>query len=178
MPLPIPLSVAPRPVEFVPPWLAEARALDGLQEVPGAKNNPTILGWAKAVGGWIKNYFINDDIPWCALFVDHCLMSAGRPPAKTLAALDYLKWGQPLTAPTLGAVMVFQRPGGGHVGFYEGERPDAYWIRGGNQSNAVGLTWVAKTRLRGIRWPLGDLVPSLTPILLKPDGRPVSTDEA
>ena len=32
---------------------------------------------------------------------------------------------------------------------------DAYRVRGGNQSDSVCDTWVAKDRLVGCRWPMG-----------------------
>ena len=54
--------------------------------------------------------------------------------------------------PRLAAVMVFWREslasGKGHVGFYAGEDDSAYQVLGGNQSDKVCLTWVAKNRLR------------------------------
>ncbi|MBB3462000.1 TIGR02594 family protein [Rhizobium sp. BK377] len=143
-----------RPAE--PVWMLEARRFIGLTEVPGARSNPTIVGWAKALGGWIAGFFTNDDTPWCGLFMAHCfgaVLPQEKLPANPLGALEWSKFGMQLSAPCVGAVLVFQRPGGGHVGLYAGEDDDNYLVLGGNQSNRVKLSPVAKDRCVGIRWP-------------------------
>ena len=50
-------------------------------------------------------------------------------------------------------MLVFTRSGGGHVGFYAGEDADAYHVLGGNQSDAVTIARIAKSRCIAIRWP-------------------------
>jgi hypothetical protein len=47
----------------------------------------------------------------------------------------------------------FGRSGGGHVGFVVGESASNLYILGGNQSNAVNIMPIAKTRLIATRWP-------------------------
>jgi uncharacterized protein (TIGR02594 family) len=142
----------------VPVWLAEAERFAGLKEIVGTKHNATLIGWAKALGGWVASYFTNDEIPWCGLFVAHCV-SATLPdeaiPNNPLGALQWKTFGVPLTVPARGAVLVFTRPGAGagHVGFYHAEDADHYVVRGGNQSNAVTLSRIAKSRCVAIRWP-------------------------
>ncbi|MFM9936853.1 MAG: TIGR02594 family protein [Novosphingobium sp.] len=141
-------------------WLAEARHLLGLKEGPGAIDNPKILQWASDLG---QSIYKSDDIPWCGLFVAHCVGSTlpDEPlPANPLGARAWERFGHTIP-PTRGAVMVFWRnsrqSGLGHVGFYVGEdgRGDqgAYCILGGNQSDSVSLAWIAKDRLVGARWP-------------------------
>ena len=39
------------------------------------------------------------------------------------------------------------------AGFYVGENETAFLVYGGNQSNTVGFTWIAKSRLLGARRP-------------------------
>jgi hypothetical protein len=51
-------------------------------------------------------------------------------------------------------ILVFKRPGGGHVGFYAGQRDDAFLVFGGNEANMVNLVWIAKDRLVGARRPV------------------------
>jgi uncharacterized protein (TIGR02594 family) len=162
-----------------PLWLAIAWNYLGTKEKVGPGSNPTITGWAKRVGGWIAAYFTDDDIPWCALFVNQCLHEAGIAAPKSLAAKDYATWGVPLPAPALGAIVVFKRPGGHHVGFYLGQRIDgAIRVRGGNQSNAVTDTWIDGTRLIAIRWPSERVRPDTAgAIVLAGDGQPLSTNE-
>lgn len=161
-----------------PRWLTIARNYIGVTEIPGAKSNSTILGWAKWLKGWFKSFFTDDDIPWCAVFVNACLGEAGVTGTGTLAARDFEKWGR--TGPlALGAILVFKRPTGGHVGFYMGEREDgALRVLGGNQSNTVSEIWIERARLTGIRWPETEPLPNSGRIKLASNGDPVSTNEA
>lgn len=161
-----------------PLWLSIATGYLGTKEIVGKGSNPTILKWAKKAGGWIASYFTDDDVPWCALFVNACLDEAGLKGTNSLAARSFEKWGRPLDSPCLGAVMVFTRDGGGHVGFYIGENEGRFRIRGGNQGNAVSDTWILKKRLTAIRWPAAAADPKGGRILLADDGSPVSTNEA
>ncbi|MGO8323698.1 TIGR02594 family protein [Rhizobium ruizarguesonis] len=152
---PVIVTSAPRmPAE--PVWMREARRFMGLKEIAGAASNPTILGWAKRLGGWIVSFYTNDDTPWCGLFVGNLISTTlpqERLPSNPLGALEWGKFGQPMTAPALGAILVFQRPGGGHVGLYAGEDDENYIVLGGNQGNSVKFSPVEKRRCVGIRWP-------------------------
>lgn len=158
------------------PWLQVATDLMGTKEVPGSASNPKILEWAKKLGGWITSYYKEDDIPWCGLFVAHCFQACGfKGPQNPLSALAWKDWG--VSAPAVeGALLVFKRPGGGHVGFYVGENDVAYRVRGGNQSDSVSDTWVSKDRLVAIRWPEGELITGQS-IRLNNKGQ-LSTNEA
>jgi uncharacterized protein (TIGR02594 family) len=143
------------PVAQALPWLEEATRLIYTRELAGPGNNPAILDWAErldiAYGG--------DDVPWCGLFVGHCI-GATLPneilPNGLLSAQAWRRFGD-ATAPRLGAVMVFWREsresGLGHVGFYVGESPDAFQVLGGNQSDSVCYIWMPRNRLLEARWP-------------------------
>ena len=68
----------------------------------------------------------------------------------------------PAGEPMLGDVLVFHRKVGkelrGHTGLYVGEDPRAFHVFGGNQSNRVCVTRVARGRLvaaRRNRWKIG-----------------------
>lgn len=160
-----------------PAWLIQAQQLLGTKEVAGAGDNPTILGWAQELGGWVASFYQHDEIPWCGLFVGICMKRVLLPlPANALGAKNWADWGQPLTEPCVGAVMVFQRPGGGHVAFYCGEDDTAYHVLGGNQSDSVDITRVAKDRCIAMRWP-AEVMPYGEPVLLTSSGQPVSTNE-
>lgn len=169
------------PAQMEPAWLVEARRLLGVQEIAGPKSSSTIIGWAKSLGGWVARYFTGDDIPWCGLFVAHVLASALPEellPANPLSARAWATFGRALGSPSPGAVLVFSRTGGGHVGLYVGETAKAYRVLGGNQSNRVSLTWIAKDRLLSMRWPLTGTAPNGQPVPLQADGSPLSTNEA
>ena len=51
------------------------------------------------------------------------------------------------------AVLIFSRGSGGHVGFAIGQDDAHFYVLGGNQSDAVTIARVAKSRLLGARWP-------------------------
>jgi uncharacterized protein (TIGR02594 family) len=140
------------------PWLEEARRFLGLRESKGAGTNPTILKWLIGLG----LPFRDDETAWCGTFVGWCVQ-ASLPSEPRLAnpagSINWLKWGVKLDRAAVGCVGVFWRgkPDGwqGHVGFIVAETADAYQVLGGNQSDSVSLTWIAKSRLRpdGLRWP-------------------------
>ncbi len=164
---------------MIPSWLTEARKYIGTREVPGAKNNPVIISWAVYLGGWFKSFYTQDSIAWCGLFIGYLMKLCGFPPPSTLlSAAGWASWGSRLSTPSLGAIMVFTRPGGAHVALYMGERKDAYRVIGGNQGDAVSEMWIKKDRLTAIRWPFGARLPSGGPVLLADDGKPVSVNEA
>jgi uncharacterized protein (TIGR02594 family) len=138
-----------------------------------------IIGWAKALGGWIASFYKQDSTPWCGLFVNHCMAIGGAPVIQDgLAALNWAKYGKPLRYGVPGAVLVFKRTGGGHVGFYVSEDDDTYHVLGGNQGDSVSVARVAKGRCVAIRWPGNAKSPAaVKPVKKVFDGK-VSTDEA
>ena len=164
-----------------PAWLIAARAKLGTREAPGAANSPTIMAWAKQLGTKVLGIAYNaDGVPWCGVFVAIVMQEAGIiPPNIAVRAKAWATWGSPLTAAELapGAVLVFERPGGGHVGLYVGENATAYRVLGGNQGDAVTLTWIAKNRCIARRWPIGRPLTG-RPAQLASNGEPLSRNEA
>ena len=143
-------------------WLTEARRHIGMREVPGVANNPVIMGWADRLGARVLGIKYNaDSVPWCGLFAAWCVHQAGlRPPGTSIRAKAWADWGDAVsmvaTRPPLGAIAVFGRDGGGHVGFVESVNTDASLnIIGGNQSDEVNVRRFARNRLIALRWPKG-----------------------
>ena len=153
-------KAAPAPIAIgnEPPWLTEARSLLGTRETPGSASNPIIIDWARNIDQW----YPGDDVPWCGLFVAHC-MAAGAPDEpqafNRLGARNWLEYGQAADA-ELGAVVVFWRTHktkswNGHVAILTGQSHTALRVVGGNQSDNVTETWIARDRLLGFRKPMG-----------------------
>jgi hypothetical protein len=67
-------------------------------------------------------------------------------------ARNWLLFGREVQ-PIVGAVLVFSRGSGGHVGFVIGQDEAHCYVLGGNQSDAVTVARIAKSRLLGVRWP-------------------------
>jgi len=165
--------------KLTPPWMETAVALMGLKETAGRASNNTILKWAELVGQGVDVDYTTDSIPWCGLFVSFCMQDNGLVSVdQPLWAQNWNKYGKKLSEPAYGATMVFVRPGGGHVGFYASEDATYYHILGGNQSDSVCITKVAKGRCIGYRWPT-DMEKFLEKGRIKKtfDGK-VSTNEA
>lgn len=145
-----------------PKWLAEARRLIGVRETPGAANTPAIMGWGNRLGAKVLGIAYGaDSVPWCGLFAAWCVHVAGfSPPPIAIRAKAWASWGGPVsllaTRPPLGAIAVFERQGGGHVGFVASAFPDGSLnILGGNQGDAVNIRRFPRDRLIALRWPKG-----------------------
>jgi uncharacterized protein (TIGR02594 family) len=159
-----------------PRWLIRAREYLGVRETPGAANNPTILGWAKKIGGWVAGWYKSDGTAWCGLYVGAVMSEFGFTlPKNPLGALQWAEFGKPCK-PVVGAVMVFTRKGGGHVGFYVSEDETTFHILGGNQSDAVTIARIAKDRFVAARWPFGE--PVTTGPVVRQFKAALSTNEA
>lgn len=185
-------------VGTLPRVIAEARKLVGTKEVAGSSNNPVIMAWAKEVGRETIGYtYAGDHVPWCGLFAAVVVKRAGKTiPTGPLYALNWVNFGTPVAmrrqfnlanplinaaglAPSLGDVLVFKREGGGHVGFYIGEDDKYFCVLGGNQSDNVTFTWIAKARCVAVRRPAMTVPPvSMKPYRLSRNGAAISVNEA
>lgn len=133
------------------PWIDEAKKWIGIKEM---NNNPKVLNFATIVGGDVAQDYNDTSIPWCGLFIAFCMAQIGVVPVETpLWARNWAKFGTHLDVPAYGCIIVFARGNAGHVGFYMGENSDYYFVLGGNQSDSVCLTQVAKNRAIAYRWP-------------------------
>lgn len=158
-----------------PVWMGIARKYIGTREIAGPQHNGVIMGWLKRLKSWIKD----DETPWCGSFCAAVMQEAGLPyPDMYPRAKAWAEYGSRLRMHLLapGAILVFARQGGGHVGFYVGEDASCYHVLGGNQGNAVSTTRIAKVRCIAARWPKGQPVNG-KPVWLKANGE-VSENEA
>ena len=163
-------------------WMNEAYKHVGQKEVPGKASNPWIVSlWHSLKGSAVFSWLGSDDssAPWCGAFVGHCIASAGIPiPKHWYRAKAWLDWGVRLDAPTLGSVVIFERKGGGHVGFVVGmDSLGHLMVLGGNQGDAVSIRPFDKTRVIGYRWPAHETVRVAPLPIVDSDGK-TSTNEA
>lgn len=159
-----------------PKWLTEARAHVGLAEIPGPKHSAKILNWLKDLKAW----WSEDETPWCGTFVAHCMQAAGFDrPKNWMRAKDWATWGVAVANPTLGCVVVFERVGGGHVGFVVGtDDKDRIMVLGGNQGNKVSIMPFDRARAVAYRIPANYFVPPEKLPLLASAGVASSSNEA
>ena len=158
------------------PWITEAKRHLGTKEIPGAKHEPKILQWWKAIKrGGIKT----DEVPWCAAFVGGCLEAVGIVSSRFESAKSYTAWGRKLMSPLPGCVVVFERNGGGHVAFLLGQDKSGNLVCiGGNQGNAVTVAPFAKLRAIGYFWPISVPLPMTSALPLIDAGGKLSGGEA
>jgi uncharacterized protein (TIGR02594 family) len=160
-----------------PRWVHVGRKYLGLTEVPGKVHNPVIVNWLASLRAWWRE----DETPWCGTFVAAVLRESGVAIApQWYRARAWLDWGLRLHAPTLGCVVVFERAGGGHVGFVVGrDAAGRLMVLGGNQSNRVSIAPFDMSRVLGYRWPSSEPLSAEFSIpLLASNGQPSSTQEA
>lgn len=136
-----------------PTWLRTAYKYIGVRELPGPKTSEVISSWLQALGSWITD----DETAWCGTFCAVVMRESFYDyPTIYMRAKSWLKWGRRISKPVLGCIVVFERIGGGHVGFLVG-MTDAgdLLVLGGNQGNEVKVSMFSPGRVLGYRIPRG-----------------------
>jgi uncharacterized protein (TIGR02594 family) len=163
-----------------PIWIEEAFKHIGKKEIPGQKSNKWIVSlWESLKGLWLFNTKADDSlVPWCGTFAAHCIKSAGYPlPKHWYRAKAWLNWGVDVGWPCYGCIVVFERKGGGHVGFVVGkDKTGRLMVLGGNQGDAVNVMPFDTARAVGYRMPVGVLSRITLPLMASTDLS--STNEA
>lgn len=154
----------------------------GIQEVPGKKNNPIIVGWAKTAG---HPEILDDETSWCSICMSSAAIEAALPcPPVNInpMARSWLTWGVAVAPEEVvpGDVCVWPRgnPAGpyGHVNIVkEVRRLESGKIQvrniGGNQGGLAGgdavtlsaWTDIAKALPNGIRRAVPATIADLRP---------------
>jgi len=142
------------------PWMTIAEQEKGVSEVPGSGNNPRVLEYLQSTTNIDRSATSKDETPWCSGFVNWCLEQAGYERTKNALARSWLNWGQGISMPRRGCIVVFQREKKfGHVGFYLEETETHIKVLGGNQQNLetkifeVSEKYYPKSELLGYRIP-------------------------
>jgi len=136
------------------PWMALAIRKKGLHE---RSDNIELRRFLKA-----DNRTLGDpaQLPWCGDFVETCIaltLPTAVLPTNPYLARNWQKFGRGVDA-CFGSILVFWRGSisgtKGHVGFYYSEDNSHYHVLGGNQSNSVSVSKIAKRRLLSAQMPL------------------------
>lgn len=139
----------------IPLWYSIAATQLGVSEIRGVQDNPRIIEYHATT----RLRATEDEVPWCASFVNWCMMRAGIHGTDSARARSWLSWGEArdVDDPPLGAVIVFSRdsagPTSGHVGFFVWQDADSVCVLGGNQSNKVCVREYPRATVLGVRWP-------------------------
>jgi uncharacterized protein (TIGR02594 family) len=142
--------------------LSVARTFLDLEETPGPKSNPLILGILQDVLPWVTD----DSVPWCSAFAYHIAKMLGlqRPERRVAArARSWLRVGTPIElfeARPENDVVILKRGAGpgpevldapGHVGFFAGRLPGQVALVGGNQGDMVSEARFHQADILGVR---------------------------
>jgi uncharacterized protein (TIGR02594 family) len=160
-----------------PPWIYEGRKVIGLHEV---RDNYVLRTWLYSDGSRLGD---PAQLPWCGDFAETA-MKRGLPgevftgvmKENPYYAQNWAYFGVE-TQPVYGCVVVFKRPGGGHVGFAVGQDNLNYMVLGGNQGDKVSVVPVPKARCIATRWPSSYANPKVPLPFIKSDQLP-SMNEA
>lgn len=136
-----------------PPWMPIAAAETGVAQYPPGHSNPRITEYH--AGTNIRGY--DDKASWCSSFVNWCLTQVGIAGTGSALARSWLEWGQSLTEPIPGCLVVLSRddPASwkGHVGFYLRSDAQHIYLLGGNQLEQVREHFYPMASVLGYRWP-------------------------
>jgi uncharacterized protein (TIGR02594 family) len=176
-PAPAPRALNPAPADL--PWMIEARKVLNRHET---RDKSFLAKWLKSDGRTLGD---PEKLPWCGDFVETCLRLALPAEPFPGALGDNPYWARNWAllgrevAPCYGAVLAFERPGGGgHVGFAVGYDAANFFVLGGNQSNAVTIARIAKSRLLASRYPATYPNPRQPLPLMSAAGTIITTNEA
>lgn len=117
-------------------------------------------GWRERWNPVIRQFFVatatkpsGDITPWCAAFLNWCLLQEGAKRTKNASAVSFRTLGSPTNSPQKGDIVVFEdklSPGHGHVGFYlEQDANRGLLVLGGNQTSkrnhhVVSAQWLPR----------------------------------
>lgn len=158
-------------------WMTKALSYMGEKEIKGIKNNSKIVSmWER-----IKAPFRDDETPWCAAFVGSVLEECGIKSTRKANARSYQYYGNPITKPEYGCIVVLWRESKtsakGHVGFLLGVTPQGDpVVLGGNQGDCVSSKVFPKHRVLCYRLPKGFVATNKDVPILK--NYKLSTSEA
>lgn len=144
-----------------PLWLKIARREIGQREVVGSSHNMRIIEYLQSCEKLDASAQKKDETAWCSAFVNWVMEQSGIQGTDSAWALDWRGWGNAKNTPKLGAIAVFSRDAGGHVGFLIEDKGTKIRLLGGNQSNSVKISTYPKDgtlggmryKFKGYRWP-------------------------
>lgn len=132
-------------------WMRIASQEVGQKEIAGNVHNRRIVEYHATTTLAAKQ----DEVPWCASFVNWCLAQSKMKRTRSAAARSFLKYGTECEL-RRGCVVVLSRGSSataGHVGFCARHSATHVWLLGGNQSDAVSVARFRVDRIIGCRWP-------------------------
>lgn len=170
----------------LPKIVSAAIQLLGVKEIQGKADNPIIMNMAETIG--LKGIYNNDEMSWCAIFINYLLKIIGKPMVdykgdiyNLMRAKWLLNWGEKVDFKDikLGDICIIDRVGGGHVFVFIAKTPKGNLVGiGGNQSNSVSFSEFDATRLLGVRRFYATKIPDSAALYVVQSNGKLSTNEA
>lgn len=137
-------------IDATPPWYANFMLKQGLHE---KLDNDELKRYLKS-----DHQSLEDPAkqPWCGDAVQTAIaltLPDKILPSNPYWALNWAKFGVALDEPALGAILVFSKDGGGHVGFYSREDKTRCCVLSRNKANGISIAPVKESQLKAKRWP-------------------------
>lgn len=136
------------------PWIEAGLVPFGWHEV---RDRDRLMAWLRSDGRTLGD---PSALPWCGDYVETAIRLAlpnepfpGALGVNPYWARNWVLFGRDVE-PSYGAVVVFERGSGGHVGFAVGQDATHFHVLGGNQGDSVNVARIDKRRLIGCRWPI------------------------
>lgn len=145
---PLPVGEVNKPLTRLP-WMEWAERELHTSE----QNNPERIKYYHSFTKLPRNFW-HALTAWCASFMSCVLSNSGCKSPNTARAKDFLNYGEVLTEPRYGCIVVYDREGGGHVNFFLRESGGLIYGLGGNQNNCVCVKAYKKSDVLGYRWPI------------------------
>lgn len=145
-------AAVPERAEEIPPWMAEMHRRKDLHEV---RDKAALVSWLKI------GKFLGDPakLPWCGDAIETAIVKTlpNEPvPNNPFWAQGWKDFGIDAGGPRVGAIGVIRwNATSGHVGIvaaYDAARKRVLLL-GGNQSNAITLSWFTLSSFIAFRWP-------------------------
>lgn len=129
------------------------RYVGEITELTGNDHHPLIQWWHSLCALGTNQ---PDETPWCSSFINGICWDLRLPRSKSAMARSWLKVGMPidLADAVPGYDVVVLERGAfpqGHVGFYAGREPQAVYVLGGNQGNAITVQAFPIEKVIGVR---------------------------
>jgi uncharacterized protein (TIGR02594 family) len=133
------------------PWMDLAKTYIGIHELVGGENKQ-IIEFFKST----TYKAVEDEIPWCSAFANHCLNKSGFRYTNSAWARSFETYqGDDLEEPRKGAIIVFDwLNGSGHVGFIYSWTEDSVAVLGGNQGDQVCIKSFRWDFVSAMKWPI------------------------
>jgi len=134
-------------------WVTIAKNEIGVRVFAEGKSNSRITEYHEHTN--IAGY--DDKAAWCSSFLNWVFFRSGIEGTGSALARSWLEWGEPLSTPKVGCVVILERenPTGwmGHVGLYLTTEGEQIFLLGGNQLGEVREHFYPVSTVLGYRWP-------------------------